>query len=126
MSIWGKVIGGTAGFFMGGPLGALIGAAAGHAYDRYKDGAQPDGEPRGPGFGDAFRAANRQAAFTIAVVALAAKMAKADGVVTKDEIATFKRLFHIPESEMANVGRLFDPSCGHALALRANRDASQS
>ena len=34
MSIWGKIIGGTAGFAFGGPIGALIGTAAGHAIDR--------------------------------------------------------------------------------------------
>ena len=34
MSIWGKIIGGTAGLALGGPLGALIGTAAGHAIDK--------------------------------------------------------------------------------------------
>ena len=33
LRIWGKILGGTAGFAIGGPIGALIGAAAGHAYD---------------------------------------------------------------------------------------------
>ena len=33
MSIWGKIIGGVAGFALGGPLGALLGAIAGHAAD---------------------------------------------------------------------------------------------
>ncbi len=36
MSIWGKVIGSTSGFALGGPLGALIGGMAGHALDKYK------------------------------------------------------------------------------------------
>ncbi|MGB0843987.1 MAG: TerB family tellurite resistance protein [Alphaproteobacteria bacterium] len=47
-------------------------------------------------------------AFTIAVVVLSAKLAKADGLVTNDEIATFKQLFTVPESEQKNVGRLFN------------------
>ena len=34
MSIWGKIIGGTAGFALGGPIGALVGVAAGHFIDR--------------------------------------------------------------------------------------------
>ena len=34
MSIWGKIIGGAAGFALGGPLGAILGVAAGHAIDR--------------------------------------------------------------------------------------------
>ena len=34
MSIWGKVIGGTAGFALGGPLGAIMGVFAGNIFDR--------------------------------------------------------------------------------------------
>src|SRR5579871_6780580 len=33
MSYWGKILGGAAGFAIGGPIGALLGAAAGHAID---------------------------------------------------------------------------------------------
>jgi DnaJ like chaperone protein len=41
-------------------------------------------------------------------VALSAKMAKADGVVTSDEIAAFRNLFTVPEGEGRNVARLFN------------------
>ena len=95
MSIWGKVIGGMAGFALGGPLGAMLGAAAGHAVDRMRAGGAATAE-------------DRRLAFTIAVIVLSAKMAKADGHVTRDEIAAFKRVFHIPPDEMKDVGRLFD------------------
>ena len=45
MSIWGRVIGGVAGFAMGGPLGAIMGVVAGHAYDKMKaEGAAPGAE----------------------------------------------------------------------------------
>jgi len=47
-------------------------------------------------------------AFTIAVIALGAKLAKADGVVTRDEVAAFKEVFHIPPEEAKNVGKFFD------------------
>lgn len=47
-------------------------------------------------------------AFTIGMVALGAKMAKADGVVTDDEIAAFKQVFHIPDGELASVARVFN------------------
>ncbi len=103
MSIWGKVIGGVAGFAVAGPLGALLGAAAGHAVDRAKQ--------RGGGAvrQDAVSQDEaHQVAFTIAIIVLSAKMAKADGVVTSNEVAAFKQVFNIPPSEMANVGRLFD------------------
>lgn len=98
MSIWGKIIGGAAGFAIGGPLGALIGAAAGHAVDSGAVGAA----------GRAGEDATRRISFTIGVIALSAKMAKADGRVTRDEIDAFKEVFHIPPSEMKNVGRVFD------------------
>jgi DnaJ like chaperone protein len=96
MTIWGKIIGGAAGFALGGPLGALVGAVAGHAIDRMSAAGKPMPEAAKP------------FAFTVAVVVLAAKMAKADGVVTRDEIAAFRRIFHIPPHELSNVGRLFD------------------
>src|SRR3546814_18020244 len=41
MSIWGKILGGAAGFALGGPLGALIGAVAGDAVARMRDARQP-------------------------------------------------------------------------------------
>ena len=96
MSIWGKVLGGVGGFALGGPLGALIGAVAGHAVDRLR------------GVGDQTQSARKQIAFTIAVIALGAKMAKADGQVTREEIDAFKQVFRIPPEEMKNVGRVFD------------------
>ena len=46
--------------------------------------------------------------FTIAVVSLCAKMAKADGVVVPAETEMFERHFQVPPEEMANVRRLYD------------------
>lgn len=51
--------------------------------------------------------ARRNVAFTVAMIALSAKMAKADGVVTHDEVVAFHNLFEVPEGEEANVARLF-------------------
>ena len=50
----------------------------------------------------------RRVAFSIAMIALSAKMAKADGVVTHDEVAAFERIFEIPDEERRNVARLYD------------------
>lgn len=50
----------------------------------------------------------RHMTFSIAIVALAAKMAKADGVVTLDEVASFKRLVAYPDNQAKHVERLFD------------------
>ena len=46
--------------------------------------------------------------FTIAIIALAAKMAKADGHVSQREVVAFRRLFSVPASEEANLIRVFD------------------
>ena len=50
----------------------------------------------------------RTIGFTIAVIALGAKMAKADGLVTRDEVTAFRQVFHIPTSETQNAARVFD------------------
>ncbi|WP_319497646.1 DnaJ family molecular chaperone [uncultured Cohaesibacter sp.] len=50
----------------------------------------------------------KQLTFTVAMIALSAKMAKADGVVTQDEILAFQKLFSIPAGEERNVARMFN------------------
>jgi DnaJ like chaperone protein len=50
----------------------------------------------------------RQAAFAIAMIALSAKMAKADGVVMRSEVDAFCRFFTIPQGEEANVSRVYN------------------
>ena len=50
----------------------------------------------------------RTIGFTIAVIALGAKMAKADGLVTRDEVTAFRQVFHIPASETQNAARVLD------------------
>lgn len=52
--------------------------------------------------------ASKQVAFTIALVGLAAKMAKADGVAVKVETQAFERCFYVPPEERGNVKRVFD------------------
>lgn len=46
--------------------------------------------------------------FTIGVIALAAKMAKADGVVVPIEVATFRKVFAFEPDQERNVRRVFD------------------
>ena len=88
MSVWGKVSGAAAGLMVGGPVGALVGAVAGHfILDRESD----------PGV-----------TFTIAVIALAGKMSRADGVVTEEEFNVFREVFVIPPDQDANVRRVFN------------------
>ena len=111
MGYWGKVIGGMAGFVMGGPFGAAIGAALGHAADG-------GGGVRFPfsSIGDSVASqakvaallGQKQQVFSITVVALSAKLAKCDGPVKRVEIDAFRRQFRIPDSSVRDIGRLFD------------------
>lgn len=88
MSVWGKVSGGAAGLLVGGPVGAVLGAVAGHfLFDRDSD----------PGV-----------VFTMAIIALAAKMARAGGNPGEEEFAIFARVFGVPAEEEANVRRIFN------------------
>ena len=52
--------------------------------------------------------ATNKVAFTVAVVALSAKMAKADGVVSRVEAEAFQQIFHTPANQARNVKRVFD------------------
>jgi len=93
-SIWGKLGGAGLGFTVGGPIGALLGAVTGHLLvDRH-------GAPLG--------APPRDVVFATGLVALAAKMAKSDGVVVRSEVAAFERIVEVPASEHARITRLFD------------------
>ncbi len=50
----------------------------------------------------------RSVGFTIAVIALGAKMAKADGHVTRDEVTAFRSVFTIPKAEEASAAHVFN------------------
>jgi DnaJ like chaperone protein len=102
-SIWGKLVGGAAGFALGGPLGALLGALGGHLIMDRRTSSSHEG--LGMGGKDSYE---RQAIFTMGVVALGAKMSKADGRVTRDEVQAFKEVFRIKAEDSARVGKLFD------------------
>jgi DnaJ like chaperone protein len=113
MSYWGKLVGGVVGFAMGGPPGAVMGAALGHAADK---GAIPKMQLPGNLFDTANLHPARLAGlfapkdqmFALSVVALAAKLAKCDGPVSRKEIDAFKRHFRVPPESARGIGRLFD------------------
>ena len=50
----------------------------------------------------------RSVAFTIAVIALSAKMAKADGLVTRDEVTAMREVFQIAQEDEAGAARVFN------------------
>jgi DnaJ like chaperone protein len=116
LQIWGKIVGGAAGFAIGGPLGALLGALAGHAFDYHREAGrlarpaarQADAVADDVGLRDepipifADPAETRRIAFATAVIVLGAKLAKADGRVSRDEIRAFKHVFPIDDDEVAD------------------------
>jgi len=84
MSIWTRIADALAALVTGEGLAAV--------FDRLRAAPVPE----------------RSVAFTISILALAAKMAKADGTVTRAEVSTFRTIFTIPPAEEANAARVFD------------------
>lgn len=109
MTIWGKVVGGTAGLMFGGPLGAAVGAAMGHAYDRMTASAWRNAWAFLPG-GEAVRdmaerlgAQTRQSVFALAVLALGSALARADGPLNQAEEDAFRRMFGVSDAEADHI-----------------------
>jgi DnaJ like chaperone protein len=111
MALWGKIIGGAAGFMVGGPMGAMAGVAVGHAADRGDLGSLGARLGRALPLDSARFAAligRPDQVFAIAVTVLAAKLAKCDGNVTRPEIEAFRRQFRIDDAAVPTIGQLFD------------------
>ena len=81
-------IGGTLGWLFGGPLGALFGAALGSYVEKGMSSAKASGSKRRSGMDS-----ESSMLFCASAAAMFAKIAKADGVVTRDEIASVERAF---------------------------------
>lgn len=80
MGWMGKLVGGTIGFALGGPLGAIFGAAFGHAFD---SGTELDTTQNGPRLS---QVEQNQLTFFVAAFSMLAKLARADGQVTPEEV----------------------------------------
>ena len=61
----------------------------------------------------------RSVGFTIAVIALGAKMAKADGQVTRDEVTAFKEVFQIAQDDEAGAAKVFNLARQDATGFEA-------
>jgi len=96
MSIWGSLIGGFVGFSFAGPIGALIGSMLGGKIS----------SSRGTGFQRNF--APPQQVFAISLIILTAKLAKADGQVSKEELIAIKQKLKVPDHEIDQVGKIFN------------------
>ena len=91
MSIWGKILIGSAGFALGGPIGAILGSIVGHGVDKVRD--------REKSIANSMNEIDLQTIFATGVIALSAKIAKADGQVTKDEIEKFNEIFEFSSDD---------------------------
>lgn len=80
-------------------LGA-IGDVAGNTLGRVVEAIRTlfDGDPE----------TRRRVSFSVAIIALSAKMAKADGVVNDAEVRAFQQIFDFPDEEARNVARLYN------------------
>jgi DnaJ like chaperone protein len=98
MSWFGKIVGGTIGMALGGPLGAIAGAAFGHFFDKAN---QVYLETGGPTLSPIEGA---QMTFFVATFSMLAKIARADGQVTQAEITTIEN-FMRNELRLGNQSR---------------------
>ena len=96
MAIWGSLIGGMIGFSLGGPFGMLLGSLIGGKISRVKAGAR---------FGSF---AQPQQIFALSLIVLSAKLSKADGQVSREELVAVKDKLKIPENELDQVGKIFN------------------
>ena len=98
MSIWGSLIGGMVGFSLGGPFGMMLGSLIGGKISRARSGNLS-------GFGTF---AQKQQIFALSLIVLSAKLSKADGQVSKEELVAVKEKLKIPENEIDQVGKIFN------------------
>ena len=96
MSIWGSLIGGMIGLSLGGPFGMLLGSILGGKISRAR--------ARG-GFTDIGQS---QRIFALSLIILSAKLSKADGQVSREELIAVKDKLKIPENELDEVGKVFN------------------
>ena len=94
MSIWGSLIGGMIGFSLGGPFGMLLGSLIGGKVSRSRSGFR--------------NAAQSQQIFALSLIVLSAKLSKADGNVSKEELIAVKDKLKIPDQELDQVGKIFN------------------
>ena len=96
MSIWGSLLGGVIGFSFGGPFGALLGSFLGGKISRLSS-TKTLGKQQ-----------NSQEIFALSLIVLSAKLSKADGQVSKEELIAVKDKLQIPDSEIDQVAKIFN------------------
>jgi len=112
MGFLGKAIGAGMGFMVGGPIGAILGGVLGHAYDVSNEQMHGYYQRDDHSWPEVEREFDRQYLFYVSLASLAAKMAKADGVITNDEIRAFDHFLRIDLNlsveERRTIARIFN------------------
>ncbi len=112
MGLLGTLLGGSLGYYIFGPLGAIIGAAIGSNVERGNGGSRRTYPGSSRPTGKTVNPLVAQQAFLVAMISLAAKVAKADGKVTPDEIRSFDRFLqqnlNMPADERRVAARIFN------------------
>ena len=96
MSIWGSLLGGVIGFSLGGPFGALLGSFLGGKISNIRSSNTFASQK------------NAQQIFALSLIILSAKLSKADGRVSKEELIAVKDKLQIPDSEIDQVAKIFN------------------
>jgi len=96
MSIWGSLLGGVIGFSFGGPFGALLGSFLGGKISKLNSSKIIGNQQ------------NSQEVFALSLIILSAKLSKADGHVSKEELIAVKDKLQIPDSEIDQVAKIFN------------------
>jgi DnaJ like chaperone protein len=91
MSIWGKIAAAAADLSIRSPIGTLL-----------------SGVPKHDGGREENHRVDNELPFTVGVIVLGAKMAKADRIVTKDEVRAFKEAFKVSDAEMKHAAGVFN------------------
>tara|TARA_B110000196_G_scaffold154264_1_gene132843 strand:- start:299 stop:1036 length:738 start_codon:yes stop_codon:yes gene_type:complete len=113
LSIWGKLIGGAAGFALGGPIGAMVGILLGGSFDKNNKNFIKKNN---------ISQEQKKNIFAISIIILSAKIAKADGQVTQEEILAFKDKFKIPKSEIKKVSKIFNEAKNSTIGFKQIAD----
>ncbi|MGE0109651.1 MAG: TerB family tellurite resistance protein [Bdellovibrionales bacterium] len=104
----GKIIGTILGLLAAGPAGAFLGLIIGHLHDLRKQMPRPSHTLREDFFPDFSMSQNQKSIFALSVIVLGAKLAKIDGHVSREEVLAFRRVFRTPQTQLAQVGEIFD------------------
>ena len=96
MSIWGSLIGGMIGLSLGGPFGMLLGSILGGKFSKTRTQAS---------FSNIDQS---KRIFALSLIILSAKLSKADGQVSREELIAVRDKLKIPEEELDEVGKIFN------------------